>query len=123
MNFAELSAVNAEINKRPYTANVDPLWQPIDADDDGGTCSNYAVAKFRRLVALGWPKDALRLACCWVTEDRNPLTDYHATLWVDLDDVTWELSNGMELRNVRLSPWDYDRVQEVTNRTWEKPAL
>lgn len=123
MNFDQLSGVNAAINRLPYTSAVDPLWEPINKDKDGGTCSNFAVAKLRDLEALGWPIDSMRLACCWVTEARNPKTDYHATLWVDLDGVTWELSNGMELRNVRLSPWDYDRVQEVVTRGWEKPAL
>lgn len=120
MNFAELKTVNVAINALPYTPGVDPLWQPIDADGDGGTCSNFGVAKLRALVALGWPREALRLGTCWVTKERNPKTDYHATLLVDYDGVTWELSNGIDHpREIELTPWDYDLVQNRVTREFE----
>ena len=124
MNFAEICAVNEEINDcREYTSHVDPLWEPINKDKDGGTCTNFAVAKFRRLEELGFPTDALRLACCWVDPKRDPRTDYHAVLWVDYNGKSWELSNGMPVRDVRMSPWEYDRVQVANTREWSRPLL
>lgn len=120
MNFADLKVVNVAINALPYVAGVDPLWQPIDADADGGTCSNYAVAKLRALKALGWPIESLRVATCWVTRERNPKTDYHAVLLVDYDGATWEMSNGIDHPNeIELTRWDYDLVQNRVTRKWE----
>lgn len=120
MNFAELKTVNVAINALPYTAAVDPLWQPIDADGDGGTCSNFAVAKLRALVALQWPRESLRLGTCWVTHERNPKTDYHAVLLVDLDGITYEMSNGIDMPGeIELTRWDYDLIQHRVTRKFE----
>ena len=118
MSFIEIRDVNEAINQCAYTSNVEPLWKPID--DGGGTCSNYAVAKYRRLAELGYPLTTLRLATCWVTPEKNPLTDYHAVLWVDYDGKTWELSNGMPVRDAAMSPWEYDKIQIAGTDTWEK---
>lgn len=120
MNFADLKTVNVAINALPYTPYVDPLWQPIDADTDGGTCSNFAVAKLRALVALKWPRELLRIATCWVTRERNPLTDYHAVLLVDLDGITYEMSNGIDMPGeIELTRWDYDLIQNRKTRRFE----
>jgi predicted transglutaminase-like cysteine proteinase len=121
LTFSRLCEINAAINKLPYTSAVDPLWQPINLDADGGTCSNFAVGKFREFVAQNWPVEVLRIACCWVTDERNPETDYHAVLWVDFENRTWELSNGLDVRLVKLSPWHYDRIQNAHTRLWEFP--
>ena len=119
MSFNEICDVNEEINRLPYTSTVDPLWEPIDDDSDGGTCSNYAVAKLRRLVALGFPIETLRLATCWVDPRKNPLTDYHAVLWIDFEGGTYELSNGLPVRPATMSNFIYDKIQIAGTDKWE----
>jgi len=53
-----------------------------------GKSEVIALAKRERLVALGWPPDALRLARC-LTERAEP----HAVLTVETDSGTWVLDN------------------------------
>ncbi len=52
-------------------------WQAADAQ--GGDCEDMALLARARLLALGWPAAALRLALVW-TETR----EYHAVLTVDV---------------------------------------
>jgi predicted transglutaminase-like cysteine proteinase len=122
MNFAELSRVNADINKLPYTSAVDPLWEPINKDDDGGTCSNFAVAKFRELHRLGWPANVLRLACCFAepsaaAEKRDR---YHAVLLADFEGQTWVLDNRYPLpMEAQLLPYEWHKFWNHDLNAWE----
>ncbi|MGH6954161.1 MAG: transglutaminase-like cysteine peptidase [Alphaproteobacteria bacterium] len=61
-----------------------------------GKSEAVALAKRERLVALGWPPDALRLARC-VTERAEP----HAVLTIETDNGTWVLDN----RRRGISAW------------------
>lgn len=86
--FDELRLVNAKVNMLPYVDNDvgSDDWTPIT--ETGGDCDSYATAKYERLVQMGWPRSALRLATCWVETG-----EYHAVLLVDFDGQTWVLDN------------------------------
>lgn len=53
------------------------FWQA--ADERGGDCEDFALAARARLLALGWPLSALRLATAW-TEQH----EFHLVLTVDV---------------------------------------
>tara|TARA_R110000868_G_scaffold51826_1_gene163965 strand:+ start:455 stop:826 length:372 start_codon:yes stop_codon:yes gene_type:complete len=118
LTLAALRAVNAEINALPYKAGVEPLWQPIT--EAGGTCSDYASAKFSRLLELGWPLLMLRLACCYVT-DVAPPDNYHAVLLVELEESgTVVLDNRYpDVMAYDLLPYKWDRIQIAGTQNWE----
>ena len=115
MNFNDLRLVNAKVNMLPYKA--DPGgddWKPIT--EAGGDCDSYATEKYRRLVALGWPKSALRLATCWVETG-----EYHAVLLADLDGQTLVLDNRYPhpMEHDLLS-YKWDKLQVAGTQQWEK---
>ncbi|CAB4216906.1 COG3672 Predicted transglutaminase-like cysteine proteinase [uncultured Caudovirales phage] len=116
MNLDELTAVNHQVNQSDYVLAIDPLWEPIDIDDDGGTCSNYAVAKLRLLVTLDWPKELLRLACCYVETG-----EYHAVLIASLKGQDYVLDNRTPYPiEVELVGYKWDRIWNWDLNAWEK---
>jgi len=132
MSPDDLEAVNAAINKLPYKAGVDPLWEPIDADDDGGTCSNFAVAKYRALRALQWPKESLILTCAFVEPFRvqdtpdGPWRDaekherYHAFTVVKQDGKLLALDNRKTYPiETHLLPYEWHKLWSWELGTWE----
>ena len=54
-----------------------------------GDCEDFALLKLKRLVELGWPRNELRLATCWITPNDN--TSYHCVLTVDTNEGTYDL--------------------------------
>ena len=116
MTLDQLTAVNHQVNQCDYTAQVDPLWEPIDDDKDGGTCSNFAVAKLRALVKMGWPVELLRLACCYTETD-----EYHAVLVATLNMQDWVLDNRKPFpTEYDLLPYKWDRIWNWDLNAWEK---
>jgi predicted transglutaminase-like cysteine proteinase len=114
MNFDELRLVNAKVNLLPYKSEVDEDWSPIT--EEGGDCDSYATEKYRRLVAAGWPKSALRLATC-VTETGG----YHAVLLADLGEETWVLDNRYpHPMEHALLPYKWDKFQIAGTQQWER---
>lgn len=115
--FSDLRVVNANANELPYEMHVSELWQ---MPSDHAACSNYAVAKFRALIALGWPKESLRLACCYVPgypEGQN----YHAILLVDYEGQTWVMDNRQPLPyEYQLSEYKWDKLWSWELNTWEQ---
>ncbi len=99
--WLQLQAVQDEVNAGTrYRADPD-LYGRADywAIAAGvGDCEDYALAKLRRLVELGWPREALRIATCWT--DSRP-DSFHAVLTVDTDKGTYVLDN----RYPRVEPW------------------
>lgn len=86
-----LEAVNAEVNALPYLSDperwgVEELWG--EADDLGGDCEDFSIAKRNRLLALGFPAKPLRLATC-----QTETGEGHAVLTVDTDQGTLVLDN------------------------------
>ena len=114
MNLAELNLVNAKVNLFPYTAEPGDDWTPIT--EAGGDCDSYATEKYRRLVALGWPKSALRLATCYVETG-----DYHAVLLADTPDgQTWVLDNRRPRpTEFQLMPYRWHKLQIAGTQHWE----
>ena len=132
IDYATLKDVNAEINDLPYTAGVDPLWEPIQADDDAGTCSNFAVAKYRALRALQWPKESLVLICAFVEPFRlkDPITGewrdalkgerYHAILVVTLGDVRYVMDNRKPFpTEIELMDYEWHKLWNWEWGKWE----
>ena len=114
MNPDDLNLVNAKVNLLPYKSEVGDDWTPItDAGDD---CDSYATEKYRRLVALGWPKSALRLATCFV-EDGG----YHAVLLADTPDgQTWVLDHRYPRpTEFQLLPYRWHKLQIPGTQEWE----
>jgi predicted transglutaminase-like cysteine proteinase len=62
----ELDAVQAEVN-RAIKPRLDPSHVWRYPTDGYGDCNDYAVAKRERLIALGWPREALLLTAA-ITE-------------------------------------------------------
>ena len=132
IDYATLKDVNEEINDLPYTAGVDPLWEPIDADDDGGTCSNFAVAKYRRLRALKVPKELLILNCAFVEpfDLKDPITGvwraarkderYHAILVVLLDGKRYDMDNRKPFpTEIELTDYEWHKLWNWEWGKWE----
>ena len=117
-----LKRVNSECNIFPYKADPAAFddWRP--ADESGGDCDSYAVAKLRRLHAAGVPIEAMRLACCYVETGIRP-EDYHAVLIVETPEGSFMLDNRqhfpvpvLEIAGLGYTP---DRIQEFGgSETW-----
>ena len=105
--YRKMGAVNTTVNTLPYVADaqkykLDDFWAAID-DVGSGDCEDYAIAKLRRLAGLGWPLEALHLACCY-TETQ----EYHAVLVVDAPDGNaYMLDNRLEI------PLDVGKLREA----------
>jgi predicted transglutaminase-like cysteine proteinase len=93
--WAELIKVNTEVNALPYKTDMalygqPEFWAIIGAA--GGDCEDFALGKRARLLALGWPIEALRLCTC--TAETG---EAHAVLSVDAVSGgapgTWVLDN------------------------------
>lgn len=76
---AELDRVNTEVNKRvkPVTDQVQygkpEYWEVADK---AGDCEDYALAKWKELIALDWPREACDIVICKVLRTG----EYHAVL-------------------------------------------
>jgi predicted transglutaminase-like cysteine proteinase len=109
----DLRLVNAKVNLLPYVAEVGDDWTPIAAA--GGDCDSYATAKYERLAAIGWPREWLRLATCYVETG-----EYHAVLLADLDGRTWVLDNRHPWpTEFSLLPYRWHKLQIAGTRQWE----
>jgi len=97
--WRQLASVNDQVNALPYVADVDryaraEFWTEID--QLGGDCEDFALEKRRRLLALGWPIETLRVAECLVETGER-----HAVLTVDAGGGTYVLDN----RCAEVSTW------------------
>jgi predicted transglutaminase-like cysteine proteinase len=65
--WAQLASVqhtiNASIRGRDDTR--DPNYQMKDDETGEGSCSQYALAKMKKLISLGWPQESLLLAAAY----------------------------------------------------------
>lgn len=53
-----------------------------------GDCEDYALLKRERLIAIGFEKSKLHLACCW-----TELNEYHCVLIVETNNGVFVLDN------------------------------
>lgn len=118
-DYAELRDVNEEVNSLPYIPHVTPLWKPIN--DKGGTCSNYASAKYVKLLERGWSLNDLRLACAYVM-DVEPPDNYHAILLVRYEGSTYVMDNRAPMpRTFDFFPqYKWDKFQIAGTQLWEQ---
>lgn len=95
--YEQLARVDGAVNALPYVADrvnwgVADRWEtPEEMFDRGGDCEGFAVAKYHALLALGFNRDALRIAIVWDAHDREE----HAVLMVRAADETWLLDNKL----------------------------
>ncbi len=82
--WRELRRVNADVNLEIKYHNDKRGWLSETA------CAGYAVEKLRRLLALGWPRGALRLTRVTLKSSVS-----HAVLQVETPGQTYVLSNMM----------------------------
>lgn len=93
----QLARVDGAVNALPYVADrlnwgVADRWEtPEEMFDRGGDCEGFAVAKYHALLALGFDKNAMRIAIVWDAQDREE----HAVLIVRAADDTWLLDNKL----------------------------
>jgi predicted transglutaminase-like cysteine proteinase len=113
--WAELRRVNAIINRRVgYQTDLElydtpELWVVADRRGD---CEDYALAKRKMLLGLGWPLDALKLAVC-----ADESGSGHAVLTIDCDKGVYVLDN----RHAGVMPWKdlpYRWLRRQSGRGW-----
>lgn len=120
ISLHDLTLVNSKVNLFPYKTEVADDWTPIDAE--GGDCDSYATAKLQRLVQLGWPATALRLACCFVEPAAAPekRNRYHAVLLADWDGMTYVLDNRHPYpMEVDMLPYEWHKLWNHELNAWE----
>jgi predicted transglutaminase-like cysteine proteinase len=114
--FAALDEVNYEVNRAiRYRSDREvygrrDFWTVADAGD-AGDCEDFALAKLERLLARGFPREAMRLAV--VHRPRDGVR--HAVLTVDTDRGTYVLDSSYS----RVMAWD---DLPYTNWARERPG-
>ena len=119
MKYDDLEDVNREFNAYEYRADADfDDWTPIDLmPDKSSDCDSYATAKAEKLIKMGWPRAALRIAICGV---RNPNGD-HMVAIADLDGKTWVLDNRYPYpMEHHMVPYKWVLFGHLATGKWEK---
>jgi predicted transglutaminase-like cysteine proteinase len=100
----QLRLVNNYFNSKPYEDDarlfgVDDYWQFAEEFvRNGGDCEDFVVAKYRTLVAAGFPEENLRIV---LVDDRVTLTE-HAVLAARVGSAIFILDNqkvGLKLES------------------------
>jgi len=122
LNLDELQAVNEAVNAAvTYTPDLEKYRRPDwweDALEAGaaGDCEDYAIAKLRKLLALGWQREQLKVGLCYVETG-----EYHCVLVVTCDGEDWVLDNRQSLpARWELLPYKWDRFYLLGERRWRK---
>lgn len=115
-DISDLRQVNAEVNKFKYVFDnarygQEEYWDLIG--EEGGDCEDYALEKRRRLMALGWDADDLRLTICQTEEG-----EYHCVLTVDDGDDTLALDNRFDRVRTVTTMHGYKWVARQKGKTW-----
>ena len=103
-HWAQLEQVQREVNRTVAFASDQAVWghgEYWEPATTSGDCEDIALAKRARLMRLGWPVEALRIAVA--TDEHGRL---HALLTVDATGAdgrpgTWALDN----RLLYVEPW------------------
>ena len=120
LTYDVMEKVNAEVNAAvAYTPDPEKYssadwWE--DALDEGnqGDCEDYAIAKLRRLIALGWKREELKLGLCKVETG-----EYHAVLVVTCDGQDWVLDNRHPFpTRWEDLPYKWDKFYMFGERKW-----
>lgn len=121
---ATLEDVNHEINEGVQYVSDWEQWHVADKWEDGWEtrkedCEGFAIAKVRKLLALGWPKADLRLAIVGV---ENPEGDHGIACARDSSGQWWALDN---LFPYVMLPADlgYTWIEWGMGQEWSKVSL
>src|SRR5262249_15366371 len=126
--WADLLAVNRRLNNalrpaddRPVAGTADDWELPTASTKEPVTadCEDYVLAKKAALVAMGWPKPALRIGI--VELSKNPPLSRHAVLLADTSEGLFVLDN-LNPMIVRWAeaPYEWIAVQVTTDPDrWE----
>jgi predicted transglutaminase-like cysteine proteinase len=118
MKYDDLEDVNREFNAYDYKADVDlDDWTPIDImPDKSSDCDSYATAKAEKLIRMGWPKSALRLAICLVEDGGG-----HMVALADHENQTWVLDNRYPYpMQHELLKYKWLEFYHIDTGKWEK---
>lgn len=122
LNFEQLRAVNAEVNRVPYMKEFNEDWRPATTDFmgmlNGADCDSSATAKLQKLYRAGWPIEVLRLMVCNHPADAPKPKGNHLCLLVDLDGETYVLCNTLpEPTLMDRVPYQWLEVQDHKSPT------
>lgn len=120
-----LDDVNKEYNQYEYATEVADDWTPIDLTkakkDD---CDSYATAKAEKLLRLGCPASALRLAVCTVWKGGK-LIGGHLVLLVELDGQTYVLDNrftfAIKIQDLPRGEYQWVSLWHIDTGKWHPP--
>lgn len=120
-------AINVEINKCAYKSDPPGKdeWDRMERGE--GDCENYAMEKFIRLRAAGFPVERLRIATC-IMGRRGPREpgELHAVLVIDAPSDQRILSNGVNWlmwhADMVARGWEREGIQVLDGKDPESPA-
>ena len=112
----ELERVNRQVNRaiRPRHDRAGVLGDRWSLAPQDGDCEDYALTKRHRLVALGWPASALRLAVVTTRQGEG-----HAVLVVKTSAGDLVLDNRTGL----IKPWRDTGLRWVKIQSSENPRM
>src|ERR1051325_6051785 len=109
--MAELERINKEVNRsiKPRTDlrnyGVSEKW--TYPDNGYGDCEDYALLKRRKLIELGWPREALLVTVVWSGNEG------HSVLTAHTDSGDYVLDN----QNSRVLLWTKTRYDYVKRQS------
>ncbi len=112
-----LREVNAAVNDAisPVHKPTDPIGARWELAPSAGDCNDYAVTKRHRLIAMGWPQSALRLAVVLTGDGQG-----HLVLVARLADGDVVLDNlSHSVRPWNAADYEWISMQSSANpRFW-----
>lgn len=125
ITFDTIVLVNSKVNLLPYKSDAEHYFVPefwTSITEEGGDCEDYAIAKYRRLLAEGVPAIWMRFATCFVESSFNPekLKRYHCVLLVDWEGQTFVLDNRKPYPTEwQLMDYEWHKLQVAGTKQWE----
>ncbi len=111
-----LREVNRSVNDAitPMKKPTSPMLAHWTLSPDAGDCNDYAVTKRHRLIEMGWPKSALRLAVVIIGGGQG-----HLVLVVRLNDGDMVLDN----LSSSVRPWNDVGYQWISMQSGNNPRF
>lgn len=113
-------AINKEMNAKPYIEDVDnwnrsDYWaNPVEFNQRGGDCEDFAIAKYIALRSLGVPERKLRLAIVHDMQRDMP----HAVLIVLEKGQSYVLDNQMKTVRDTSTTSRYFPIYSINQQAW-----
>ena len=123
-DFNLIKSVNAGVNAEcSFRYDEDKYRQSdfwADALESGneGDCEDYAIAKLRRLLALGYAPDRIKIGLCYGAE-AGTFGGYHAVLVAEADGEDYVLDNRYPHPTPwKLAPYKWDKFYLLGEKKW-----